>query len=232
VKKKDATGSATMGDAGKITGITIFATDRKALLRDITTAISSKNANIDYTQILSYDNKIQAYFELSDIDDRKKIVPELKKIKGVIEIKTDKPFEEVYGNRVIVIGGGAQVTQVVHGAVSEADRHNIRGERISVDTIPLVGEDKIAEAVKSVGKLHRAGVLVLAGAMMGGEITNAVKELKERCNIPIISLKMVGSVPDVCDLVVTDPVEAGVLAVMSISKSAQFDLKKLKKREI
>jgi len=39
----------------------------------------------------------------------------------------------IYGKRIIIIGGGAQVGQVALGAISEADRHNIRGERISVD---------------------------------------------------------------------------------------------------
>ena len=45
------------------------------------------------------------------------------------------------------MGGGAQVGQVALGAIAEADRHNIRGERISVDTIPLVGEEALASAV-------------------------------------------------------------------------------------
>ena len=47
---------------------------------------------------------------------------------------------KIYGKRIIVMGGGAQVGQVAMGAIAEADRHNIRGERISVDTIGLVGE--------------------------------------------------------------------------------------------
>ena len=75
----------------------------------------------------------------------------------------------VYGKRVIIIGGGAQVGQVAVGAISEADRHNIRGERISVDTIPLVGEEPLADAVRAVARLPRARVLVLAGALMGGD---------------------------------------------------------------
>ena len=62
----------------------------------------------------------------------------------------------VFGKRVIVVGGGAQVAQVALGAVSEADRHNLRGERISVDTIPLVGEANIAAAVRAVADLPRA----------------------------------------------------------------------------
>jgi uncharacterized protein with ACT and thioredoxin-like domain len=41
------------------------------------------------------------------------------------------------------MGGGARVAQVAIGAIVEADRHNIRGEHISVDTIPLVGEQAL-----------------------------------------------------------------------------------------
>ena len=55
-------------------------------------------------------------------------------------------YRKIYGKRIIVMGGGAQVGQVALGAITEADRHNIRGERISVDTIPLVGEQELAAA--------------------------------------------------------------------------------------
>ena len=132
-------------------------------------------------------------------------------------------LEGVFGKRVIVIGGGAQVAQVALGAVSEADRHNLRGERISVDTIALVGEENIAAAVRAVADLPRARCLVLAGAIMGGSITDAVRELRER-GMPVIALNMVGSVTEAVDLVVSDPVQAGTMAVMTIADTAQFDL--------
>jgi energy-converting hydrogenase B subunit Q len=129
----------------------------------------------------------------------------------------------VFGKRVIVVGGGAQVAQVALGAVSEADRHNLRGERISVDTIPLVGEDDIAAAVRGVADLPRARCLVLAGSIMGGTITDAVVELRGH-GVPVIALNMVGSVRDAADLVVSDPVQAGTMAVMAIADTAHFDL--------
>jgi energy-converting hydrogenase B subunit Q len=128
------------------------------------------------------------------------------------------------------MGGGAQVGQVALGAISEADRHNIRGERISVDTIPLVGEQELAAAVRSVVRLPRARILVLAGALMGGEITEAVREVQKH-GLSVISLNMAGSVPDVADLVVSDPVQAGVMAVMAVADTAKFDMmKQLKKK--
>jgi energy-converting hydrogenase B subunit Q len=134
---------------------------------------------------------------------------------------------QIFGKRVIVIGGGAQVGQVALGAVSEADRHNLRGERISVDTIPLVGEANLAAAVRAVIDLPRAKMLVLAGALMGGDITVAVREVRA-AGIPVIALNMAGSVPDAADLVVSDPVQAGVMAV---ADTATFDVRRLPGRK-
>jgi energy-converting hydrogenase B subunit Q len=140
-----------------------------------------------------------------------------------------KTLQAVYGKRIIIMGGGAQVGQVAIGAVSEADRHNIRGEHISVDTVPLVGEQKLADAVRAVARLPRAKALVLAGSLMGGEIETAVREVREQ-GLLVISLNMAGSVPDAADLVVTDPVQAGVMAVMAVADTAKFTLERLKRR--
>src|SRR5258708_24670650 len=95
---------------------------------------------------------------------------------------------------MILVGGGAQVGQVAIGAISEADRHNIRGEHISVDTIPLVGEQPLADAVRAVGRLPRARALVLAGALMGGEIGKAVREVRAE-GLLVVSLNMAGDGP-------------------------------------
>ena len=142
---------------------------------------------------------------------------------GVRAHRLTRSLDRIFGKRVIVIGAGAQVAQVALGAVSEADRHNLRGERISVDTIALVGEKDIANAVRAVADLPRARLLVLAGSIMGGEITTAARELREH-GIPIICLNMVGSITEVADLVVSDPVQAGTMAVMAVADTATFDL--------
>ena len=138
-------------------------------------------------------------------------------------------LDKIYGKRIIIMGGGAQVGQVAIGAVSEADRHNIRGERISVDTIPLVGEQKLADAVRAVARLPRVEALVLAGSLMGGDIEAAVREVRET-GLLVISLNMAGSVPDAADLVVSDPVQAGVMAVMAVADTATFNVARLKRR--
>lgn len=150
-------------------------------------------------------------------------------VPGVSSADARPTLGQVFGKRVIVIGGGAQVAQVALGAVSESDRHNLRGERISVDTMALVGEDEIAAAVRAVADLPRAHILVLAGSLMGGEITRAVRELRQR-GIPVVALSMAGSVSAEADLVVSDPVQAGTMAVMAIADTARFDLDKLRGR--
>src|SRR5207244_3421308 len=129
--------------------------------------------------------------ELEQVADTGALVRDLGALPSVRSTLLVEPFARVYGKRIIVIGGGAQVGQVAVGAISEADRHNIRGERISVDTIPLVGEAELAAAVRAVARLPRARVLVMAGAIMGGDITPAVHEVRDK-GIIVISLNMAG----------------------------------------
>ena len=153
----------------------------------------------------------------------------LERLEDVHAVHLTRALGSVFGKRIIVVGGGAQVAQVALGAVSEADRHNLRGERISVDTIPLVGEANIAAAVRAVADLPRARLLVLAGSIMGGDISVAAEELRA-VGIPIIALNMVGSITEHVDLVISDPVQAGTMAVMAVADTATFDLERQRGR--
>ena len=157
------------------------------------------------------------------------LVAALEGLEDVRTVHRTLALGSVFGKRIIVVGGGAQVAQVALGAVSEADRHNLRGERISVDTIPLVGEPAIAAAVRAVADLPRARLLVLAGSIMGGDISVAADELRA-VGIPIIALNMVGSITEHVDLVVSDPVQAGTMAVMAVADTATFDLERQRGR--
>lgn len=184
----------------------------------------SHGANIGYVDITERrDGRATVYFELENVGDAARLEQDIAALAIVTGIQRADPFARIYGKRIIVIGGGAQVGQVAVGAISEADRHNIRGERISVDTIPLVGEEELAAAVRAVARLPRARVLVLAGSIMGGEIAKAVREVRDK-GIVVISLNMAGTVPRAADLVVTDPIQAGVMAVMAVADTARFDI--------
>ena len=153
----------------------------------------------------------------------------LRQLPVVREVEVVDTLKTIYGKRIIIMGGGAQVGQVAIGAISEADRHNIRGERISVDTIPLVGEQQLADAVRAVARLPRAFAIVLAGSLMGGDIEKAVREVRAQ-GLLVVSLNMAGSVPEAADLVVTDPVQAGVMTVMAIADTAKFTIDRLQRR--
>jgi energy-converting hydrogenase B subunit Q len=166
--------------------------------------------------------RVELEVEVEGLDEEA-VVAALADDEDLRDQRLTRALDRVFGKRVIVVGGGAQVAQVALGAVSEADRHNLRGERISVDTIPLVGEENIAAAVRAVADLPRARLLVLAGSIMGGDITTAARELQAH-GIPVIALNMVGSITDTADLIVSDPVQAGTMAVMAISDTATFDL--------
>jgi energy-converting hydrogenase B subunit Q len=165
---------------------------------------------------------VELEIEVESVDEEA-LVQAIDGVAGLRAQRLTRSMDRVFGKRVIVVGGGAQVAQVALGAVSEADRHNLRGERISVDTIALVGEENIAAAVRAVADLPRARLLVLAGSIMGGDISRAARELRAH-GIPIIALNMAGSITKNVDLVVSDPVQAGTMAVMAIADTATFDL--------
>jgi energy-converting hydrogenase B subunit Q len=198
--------------------------DRPGVLHEITRVIAEHGVNIRTLEShRGRDDGATLSLELDDHPNLERLVDRLRALDIVARLEEPPTMQAIYGKRVIIIGGGAQVGQVAVGAVSEADRHNIRGERISVDTIPLVGEQNLAGAVRAVARLPRAQVLVLAGALMGGEVTDAVRDIQQR-GLVVIALNMVGSVRDAADLVVTDPIQAGVLAVMAIADTATFDI--------
>ena len=207
------------------------ASDRPGLLFGITKVLTDHKANIHYVDIIPpKDGVAEIYLEFELEGSIDPVIAGARQVPSVTKVEAIPPFSRIYGKRIIVVGGGAQVGMVAMGAIAEADRHNIRGERISVDTIPLVGEQELAAAVRAVVRLPRVRVLVLAGALMGGEITRAVEEVRRK-GLPVISLNMAGSVPEAADLVVSDPVQAGVMAVMAIADTAQFDLaRQVKKR--
>jgi energy-converting hydrogenase B subunit Q len=218
--------------AGEQIGILVRAASGPGVLHQLTGVIAEHRADITSVEIIeSNSTEARVYFELDLPGAPEPLVAGLERLPVVRSVAEVKTFQKIYGKRIIIMGGGAQVGQVAIGAISEADRHNIRGEHISVDTIPLVGELPLADAVRAVARLPRAKALVLAGSLMGGEIERAVREVREQ-GLLVISLNMAGSAPDAADLVISDPVQAGVMAVMAVAETAKFTVERLKGRRV
>ena len=207
-------------------GLLVEADPGPGILHKLTGVIAQHGANITSVDIVE---ERQTYLEI-ETSDEAAIIEDLSKLSIVHKVTQVKTFQTVFGKRIIIMGGGAQVGQVAIGAISEADRHNIRGEHISVDTIPLVGEQPLADAVRACGRLPRMKALVLAGSLMGGDIERAVREVRAQ-GLLVVSLNMAGSVPEAADLVVTDPLQAGVMTVMAVAETAKFSLARLKRRD-
>jgi energy-converting hydrogenase B subunit Q len=211
-------------------GFVIVAFNGPGVLHQLTGVIAAHQGDIKSISLIDEqppDTRI--YFELDLPGDEEALALDLRELKVVRSVELVQTLQKIYGKRIIIMGGGAQVGQVALGAIAEADRHNIRGEHISIDTIPLVGEETLAAAVRATRRLPRVRALVLAGSLMGGDIENAVREVRSQ-GMLVISLNMAGSVPDASDLVVTDPVQAGVMAVMAVADTAQFTVDRLHRR--
>jgi energy-converting hydrogenase B subunit Q len=209
--------------------LSITADDRPGMLFQVTRALTESAADIRDVAILHHPTHAELFFECELPGPPDELLDRLRAIDGIRGVASAPSMATIYGKRIIIMGGGAQVGQVALGAIAEADRHNIRGERISVDTIPLVGEQDLAAAVRAVVRLPRVKLLVMAGALMGGEIAKAVEEVRTQ-GLIVISLNMAGSVPDAADLVISDPVQAGVMAVMAIADTAKFDILRQQRR--
>ena len=210
-------------------GVVIHAVGGLGVLHQLTGVMAQHAGDITSVDILQTEPDSRIYFELEIPGAPTSLIDALTKLPIVTSATLTRSMGKIYGKRIIIMGGGAQVGQVAMGAIVEADRHNIRGEHISVDTIPLVGEQQLAEAVRAVPNLPRARALVLAGSLMGGEIVDAVREVRSQ-GLLVISLNMAGSVPEAADLVVTDPVQAGVMAVMAVADTAKFNVHRLTRR--
>ena len=208
-------------------GIEVIADTGPGILHQLSGVIAEHQGDIVSVEIVE---PRRTYFEIEVPGDASQMIESLRRLPIVQRVIQVDTMEKIYGKRIIIMGGGAQVGQVALGAITEADRHNIRGEHISVDTIPLVGETPLAKAVRAAARLPRVKALVMAGSLMGGEIEQAVRDVRAQ-GLLVVSLNMAGSVPEAADLVVTDPVQAGVMTVMAVAETAKFTLERLKRRE-
>src|SRR5215218_4751588 len=110
-------------------GIVIHAGTGPGILHQITGVIARHEGDIASVDILdSGPHDTRVYFEIVVPGDFGPLVQDVLALAIVHTATMTKSVTQIYGKRIIIIGGGAQVGQVAIGAISEADRHNIRGE--------------------------------------------------------------------------------------------------------
>src|SRR4029450_3205449 len=115
--------------------------ERPGMLHAVTRVLAEHSADIKYVDIHAGDAQSEIYLEFTlPGDGPDAVLRDLRQVPGVASVAETPTFGRIYGKRVIVMGRGAQVGVVAMGAIAEAERADISGERISVDTIPLIGE--------------------------------------------------------------------------------------------
>src|SRR5262245_35497708 len=155
-------------------GLLVHTFGQTGILHRLTGVIAGHQGDITTVEIIDNSaDKARTYFEVALPGGSEALIEDLRRLPIVRVVEQVKTFETIYGKRIIIMGGGAQVGQVAIGAVSEADRHNIRGEHISVHTIPLLGEQSLTDGLRAVPRLPRVKAPLLAGALRGGQIEQA-----------------------------------------------------------
>ncbi len=109
-------------------GIEIAADAGPGILHETTGVIARHQGNILSVEIMEErPEEARTYFEIELPGDAEALLRDLGALPVVHHVKAVDTMEKIYGKRIIIMGGGAQVGQVALGAITEADRHNIRG---------------------------------------------------------------------------------------------------------
>ena len=106
--------------------VLIAVSDQPGMLFGLTKVLAGHEANITYVDIIQHPDKdAEIYLEFSVERSGDPVIDELRQVPGVKRLELTPSFTKIYGKRIVIMGGGAQVGQVAIGAISEADRHNI-----------------------------------------------------------------------------------------------------------
>src|SRR5207247_2003578 len=92
------------------TGLLVECRDEPGVLYRVAEAIFRHGANITYVAGGARREAIaELQLEVSGAPDRQRLIADLEAVQGVTRVGVVPTFQMIYGKRVIVIGGGAQV---------------------------------------------------------------------------------------------------------------------------
>ncbi len=99
----DANGNSTLG-------LLIRAESGPGVLRELTGVIARHNGNITLVEIIeSRPPEARIYFEIDVPDDAAALQEEIQALAVVRQAIAVNTFQKIYGKRIIIMGGGAQV---------------------------------------------------------------------------------------------------------------------------
>src|SRR5471032_1368587 len=94
-------------------------TNQPGILFGLTKVLADRRANITYVDIIHHtDRNAEIYLEFSadvDADAVSALWGELGAVPGVSHVELTPSFSNIYGKRIVIMGGGAQVGQVALG---------------------------------------------------------------------------------------------------------------------
>ena len=94
--------------------------DRPGILHGLTKVLADHEANITYVDIHNGDPHSTRILELTlERTALDTVLADLRQVPGVASVIETPSFAKIYGKRIIVMGGGAQVGLVAMGAISK-----------------------------------------------------------------------------------------------------------------
>ena len=112
-------------------GLVISAEGRTGVLHQLTGVIAQHEGDITSVEILrNWPPVARTYFEVVLPGDVQALVEDLRTLAIVRSVEVVKTLQTIYGKRIIIMGGGAQVGQAIAagGVILQLDRKNITAE--------------------------------------------------------------------------------------------------------
>ena len=97
-------------------GVMVATHEGVGILHQLTGVIASRGGNITSVEIQEeVAGEARTYFEIEEVENPQDLVDELQALPIVHDAALVKTLQMIYGKRVIIMGGGAQVGQVALG---------------------------------------------------------------------------------------------------------------------
>src|SRR5437660_9890588 len=100
-------------------GVVTRVANQPGMLFGLTGVLAKHQANVSSVDIIPRDDtRAEIYLEFTVDAPIETIVDDLQRLSGVSSVELTPSFAKIYGKRIIIMGGGAQVGQVALRAIT------------------------------------------------------------------------------------------------------------------